>query len=71
MACGTGKTFTSLRIVEEITPKNGNILFLAPSISLISQTLREYAYQRKESQRYLVVCSDPTIWAGLRWCNHK
>ena len=58
MACGTGKTFTSLRIVEKITPENGNILFLAPSISLISQTLKEYAWQRKKSQRYLAVCSD-------------
>ena len=58
MACGTGKTFTSLRIVEKITPKTGNILFLAPSISLISQTLKEYAWQRKKPQRYLAVCSD-------------
>ena len=58
MACGTGKTFTSLRIVEKVTPDNGNILFLAPSISLISQTLREYAWQRKKPQRYLAVCSD-------------
>ena len=58
MACGTGKTFTSLRIVEKITPENANILFLAPSISLISQTLREYAWQRKKPQRYLAVCSD-------------
>ena len=58
MACGTGKTFTSLRVAETVTPKNGNILFLAPSISLISQTLREYAYERKIPQRYLVVCSD-------------
>ena len=58
MACGTGKTFASLRIVEKVTPENGNILFLAPSISLISQTLREYAWQRKKSQRYLAVCSD-------------
>ena len=58
MACGTGKTFASLCIVEKITPENGNILFLAPSISLISQTLREYAWQRKKPQRYLAVCSD-------------
>ena len=58
MACGTGKTFTSLCITETVTPENGNILFLAPSISLISQTLREYAYERKTTQRYLVVCSD-------------
>ena len=58
MACGTGKTFTSLRISEKITPENGTVLFLAPSISLISQTLREYAWQRKHPQRYLAVCSD-------------
>ena len=58
MACGTGKTFTSLRIIETITSEDENILFLAPSISLISQTLREYAYERKKPQRYLVVCSD-------------
>ena len=58
MACGTGKTFTSLRITETITPENGVILFLAPSISLISQTLKEYAYERTNPQRYLVVCSD-------------
>ena len=58
MACGTGKTFTSLRIIEKTTPQNANVLFLAPSISLISQTLREYAYERKQAQRYIVVCSD-------------
>ena len=58
MACGTGKTFTSLRITETLTKEAENILFLAPSISLVSQTLRDYAYERKESQRYIVVCSD-------------
>lgn len=58
MACGTGKTFTSLRILEKITPEKGTVLFLAPSISLISQTLKEYAWQRKKPQRYLAVCSD-------------
>ena len=58
MACGTGKTFTSLYIAEQITPQDGHILFLAPSISLISQSLRQYAYQRRHDQRYLVVCSD-------------
>ena len=58
MACGTGKTFTSLRITETITSEGENILFLAPSISLVSQTLRDYAYERNNPQRYLVVCSD-------------
>jgi Predicted helicase len=39
MACGTGKTFTSLKIAEAIVPQGGAILFLSPSISLVSQSL--------------------------------
>ena len=59
MACGTGKTFTSLKITEKLMPKtNSKVLFLAPSIALISQTLREYAYERQVTQDYLIVCSD-------------
>ena len=42
MACGTGKTFTSLKIAETLVPKHGTVLFLVPSISLLSQTLREW-----------------------------
>ena len=61
MACGTGKTLTSLAIVEKATPENAKVLFLAPSIALISQTLREYAYERKAPQRYLAVCSDAKV----------
>ena len=34
MACGTGKTFTSLRIAEEIVPDGGSILFLVPVLPL-------------------------------------
>lgn len=40
MACGTGKTFTSLKIAEKLASTSGSVLFLAPSISLISQTLK-------------------------------
>jgi hypothetical protein len=42
MACGTGKTFTALKIAEKLAPDNGLVLFLVPSISLLSQTLREW-----------------------------
>ena len=42
MACGTGKTFTSLRLAEQNVGAGGNVLFLVPSISLLSQTLREW-----------------------------
>lgn len=41
MACGTGKTYTALNIMETETQKNGFALFLVPSIALLSQTLRE------------------------------
>ena len=42
MACGTGKTFTALRIAEDRVAPGGSVLFLVPSISLLSQTLREW-----------------------------
>jgi predicted helicase len=48
MACGTGKTFTSLRIAEKQVGKTGNILFLSPSISLVGQTLTEWINQAIE-----------------------
>ena len=58
MACGTGKTFTALKIAEEMLSIKSTVLFLVPSISLLSQTMREWANQRKISQRYFIVCSD-------------
>lgn len=61
MACGTGKTFTSLRLTEETTPKNGLILFLAPSISLVAQTLREWSAESIEPFHAFVVCSDSKV----------
>jgi predicted helicase len=61
MACGTGKTFTALRLTEQQTPKNGLVLFLAPSISLVSQTLREWSAQALEPFHAFVVCSDSKV----------
>jgi predicted helicase len=61
MACGTGKTFTALRAMERVTPKNGRILFLAPSISLVSQSLREWTAEAKEPFTALAVCSDSKV----------
>lgn len=61
MACGTGKTFTSLRLAERLTPKSGRILFLAPSISLVSQTLREWTAQATDPLHAFVVCSDAKV----------
>ena len=60
MACGTGKTFTSLRIAEQVAP-HGHILFLVPSLSLMSQTLREWTAESIHPIHSLAVCSDSNI----------
>lgn len=59
MACGTGKTFTALKIAEAITNGTGNVLFLVPSISLLNQTLVEWTAQSKYKYRVYAICSDP------------
>lgn len=56
MACGTGKTYTSLKIMEALDPKI--MLFLAPSIALLSQTFREYAQEKSDPFYASIVCSD-------------
>ncbi|MBU6440703.1 MAG: DEAD/DEAH box helicase family protein, partial [Betaproteobacteria bacterium] len=61
MACGTGKTFMSLRLVEQLTSQAGMILFLAPSITLVSQTLREWTAEALERFDAFVVCSDSKV----------
>lgn len=58
MACGTGKTFTALKIAEQFASQNGQILFLVPSISLLSQTLREWTAEATVSLHSVAVCSD-------------
>ncbi len=59
MACGTGKTYTSLKIMESLDPKI--MLFLAPSIALLSQTFREYAKEKSEPFYASIVCSDDKV----------
>jgi predicted helicase len=61
MACGTGKTFTSLRIAETLVPLGGRVLFLVPSISLLSQSLREWSIEAETSLRTFAVCSDVKV----------
>ena len=58
MACGTGKTFTALRIAEEIAGIGGRVLYLVPSIGLFSQAMREWAEQQGVQHRYIGICSD-------------
>lgn len=61
MACGTGKTFNSLRIAENETNGKGTVLFLVPSIALLGQTLREWTTFSKEQINPICICSDPEI----------
>jgi predicted helicase len=61
MACGTGKTYTSLRIAETETGGKGLILFLVPSIALLGQTLREWTADASEPINPICICSDPKI----------
>lgn len=61
MACGTGKTFTSLKLVEQMVPAGGTMLFLVPSISLLSQTLKEWTIEASVPLRSFAVCSDVSV----------
>lgn len=58
MACGTGKTLMALRLAEEYLGGRGTILFCAPSISLVGQSMREWLAQSRVPLAPLVVCSD-------------
>ncbi|GIH91275.1 helicase [Planobispora siamensis] len=66
MACGTGKTFTALKIAERLQQERAQagagerttILFLVPSIALLSQALREWSYEAEVTLRAFAVCSD-------------
>ena len=61
MACGTGKTFTSLRIAENETGGRGLVLFLVPSIALLGQPLRSWLQQAQEPMTAVCICSDPQV----------
>lgn len=61
MACGTGKTFTSLRITEGLAGANKRVLFLVPSLALLSQTLTEWTQQSKVPLHNYAVCSDSDV----------
>lgn len=59
MACGTGKSLTSLWIYEALGPQTA-IVFV-PSISLLGQILRTWAANSNHDWEYLAVCSDSTV----------
>lgn len=61
MACGTGKTFTSLKIAETLVGAGGRVLFLVPSLALLSQTLTEWTQESEIRLRSYAVCSDSDV----------
>ncbi|MBB6585309.1 DEAD/DEAH box helicase, partial [Ralstonia solanacearum] len=61
MACGTGKTFTSLKIAETLAGAGKRVLFLVPSLSLLSQTLTEWTQESETPLHSFAVCSDSDV----------
>ncbi len=61
MACGTGKTFTSLKIAEQQTNGRGLVLFLVPSIALLGQTLDEWTNEAAQPINAICICSDAEV----------
>ena len=59
MACGTGKTFTALKITER--EANGFALVLVPSIALVGQVLNEWTTHAEKPINSICVCSDPKV----------
>ncbi len=61
MACGTGKTLTGLRIAEELAGSGGRVLFLVPSLALMSQTVHEWCADAILPLSTFAVCSDSQV----------
>ena len=63
MACGTGKTFTSLKLAERIAEDLGHarILFMVPSLALMSQSLKEWSDETEQTMHAYAVCSDNKV----------
>lgn len=64
MACGTGKTFTALNIVETLNPKC--VIVFLPSLALINQFMKEWLSDTSMGLiQTLTVCSDDTVAKGI------
>jgi superfamily II DNA or RNA helicase len=59
MACGTGKTLTSIRISEHLNSQL--TVVVVPSISLISQAISDWSRDSSEPISWWAVCSDETV----------
>ncbi|MCC5987225.1 MAG: DEAD/DEAH box helicase [Pararhodobacter sp.] len=61
MACGTGKTFTSLKIAEALVGAGNLVLYLVPSLALMAQTVREWTTDTETPLHSFAVCSDTQV----------
>ena len=61
MACGTGKTFTSLIIAEEMAGKGKLVLYMVPSLALMSQTVRAWKNDCTDDFTAFSACSDKKV----------
>ena len=61
MACGTGKTFTSLRIAEAIAGPGKRVLFMLPSLALMAQTVSEWKTDCSADFTAFSACSDVQV----------
>ncbi|WP_460800814.1 type ISP restriction/modification enzyme [Microbacterium sp. GXF6406] len=67
MACGTGKTFTALKLAERWTNERAggtaSVLFMVPSLALLQQSLEEWSRERDPELgfRAFAVGSDANI----------
>ncbi|RKO65727.1 type ISP restriction/modification enzyme [Desulfofundulus salinus] len=61
MPPGSGKTFVALKIAEKLVGPGGYVLFLAPSIALVEQTLQAWLADAEVSLRVYAVTSDYTV----------
>ncbi len=61
MACGTGKTLVALKIAEQMAGKGKRVLFMVPSLALLSQSLTEWTQQKSIPMHSYAVCSDSHV----------
>lgn len=62
-ACAAGKTLMSLWISERMRAET--VLFFAPNLSLIRQSIERWTSNASDKFQYLAVCSDSTVSGGL------
>ena len=64
-ACGSGKTRVGAHVAADLVPEHGRVLFTAPSVELLAQTLREHAAGPREAGLLIAVCSGGAALARL------